>query len=162
MTFLQWTCHIFLPFSFLGLDVSRGSLKRPIPSVIIQKKKDFLKVFIFFPQGTDLTNRSPEIQILIGKRKEGVGEVFERRWARCQGVIFSMARSTHALSQQSQRNLGDRGWGSIKMVNRANKSIAVSGTRVEQNSTHYNHSVPAALLSSVPVWFFLPSPQQAS
>lgn len=117
MTFLQWTCHIFLPFSFLGLDVSRGSLKRPIPPVIIQKKKDFLKVFIFFPQGTDLTNRSPEIQILIGKRKEGVGEVFERRWAQCQGVIFSTARSTHALSQQSQRNLGDRGWGSIKMVN---------------------------------------------
>lgn len=66
-------------------------------------------------------------------------------------IISSMARSTHALSQQSQRNLGDRGWGSIKMVNRANKSIAVSGTRVEQDSTQYNHSVPAALLSSFPV-----------
>lgn len=40
-------------------------------------------------------------------------------------------KSTHALSHQSQKNLGDRGWGSIKMVNRANKPIAVSGTRVE-------------------------------
>ena len=46
-------------------------------------------------------------------------------------IISLIARSTHVLSHQSQRNLGDRGRGSIKMINRANQSIAVSGTRVE-------------------------------